>query len=139
MKSSFAVMPFMKNIRTCTFLLVSLASSAAWAQTQPDTPPQTPPPAPTQVSAPVQTSSQAKDETLTKMRVGMKIQPSLAWISTDSKDYESNGSEFRFAWGGVAEFRFGERYYFSTGIDVSNRGGAVRMTQTFTDSTVIID
>jgi hypothetical protein len=104
MKSSLAAKPFLKNIRTFSVLALTLFSVAALAQTPPETPPQTPPQAPPPQTPPpqtqtqVQTTSQAQDLTLPKMRFGMKIQPALGWISTDSKDYESNGSEFRFAW-----------------------------------------
>jgi hypothetical protein len=145
MKSYFATMPFIKNRRTLSVLVLTWLSFAAAAQTPSQPPPQTPPQPPTQTppqtptQAQPQTPAQAQDQTLPKMRFGMKIQPALNWLSSSTEGTESNGTEFRFAWGGVAEFKFGERYYFSTGIDVANRGGSIRKTETFSDSIVITD
>jgi len=85
------------------------------------------------------TAAQAQNDTLPSMRFGMKIQPAMGWLRSDTEGIESNGSEFRFTWGGMAEFKFGERYYFATGIDVSNRGGSIRQTVTQDSLTTITD
>ncbi len=57
---------------------------------------------------------------------GLKASPSLAWLRTDSKDYESNGSKFGFTYGLITEFGFAERYSFATGLDISYRGGKLK-------------
>ena len=74
-----------------------------------------------------------------KMHFGMKIQPALAWLRSDTKGLESNGSEFRFTYGFISEFKFAERYYFATGVDVSNRGGSTRITYSDTAMSVVSD
>ena len=74
-----------------------------------------------------------------KLHFGMKLQPALAWLKTDTKGIENNGSAFRFTYGFITEFKFAERYSLVTGIDISNRGGSTRSTTTNVDTTVIID
>lgn len=57
---------------------------------------------------------------------GLKASPSLAWLRTDSKYFESNGSKFGFTYGLITEFGFTERYAFATGLDISYRGGKLK-------------
>lgn len=58
-----------------------------------------------------------------KLHFGLKAAPSLAWISTDSKGFSSNGSKLGFTYGLITEFNISTHYAFATGIDVSYRGG----------------
>lgn len=53
----------------------------------------------------------------------MRICPNLAWIKSDTKGLESDGSLNRFSYGLITEFRIAENYAFATGIDISYRGG----------------
>src|SRR5262245_39209118 len=72
--------------------------------------------APAPAATPAPASSPSKE--IPSLHFGMKVQPALAWFKTDDDGFESNGSEFRFSFGFVTEFRFAERYSFATGIDV---------------------
>ena len=62
------------------------------------------------------------------LHFGLKITPSIAWLRTDSKGIESNGSKFGFCYGLITEFQFSDNYSFATGIDVTYRGGNLRQT-----------
>ncbi len=68
------------------------------------------------------------------LHFGLKITPSLAWLRTDTKGLESNGSKFGFSYGLITEFRFSDHYSFATGIDVAYRGGNLRSTSESTDA-----
>src|SRR5688572_8145432 len=74
-----------------------------------------------------------------KLHFGMKVQPALAWFKTDDEGIENNGSEFRFTYGFITEFKFAERYSFATGVDISNRGGALRQTSSDSLMTTLTD
>jgi opacity protein-like surface antigen len=71
----------------------------------------------------------AEDEGL---HFGLKICPSLAWLKTDTKNIESDGSKFGFSYGLITEFKFSDHYAFATGIDVNYRGGNLKSTTTET-------
>ncbi len=58
-----------------------------------------------------------------KMSFGLKVAPSLAWIKSDSKVVEKDGSRIGFAYGLITDFNFSSNYAFGTGIDVTYRGG----------------
>lgn len=64
----------------------------------------------------------------TSFHFGFKAAPALAWLKTDSKGYEGNGSTFGFSYGLITEFAFTENYSFGTGINVTYRGGKIRGT-----------
>ncbi len=57
---------------------------------------------------------------------GFKITPSLAWLKSSTKGYESDGSKFGFSYGLITEFNFADRYAFATGLDVTYRGGKLK-------------
>ena len=95
-------------------------------------------PAPAPVPVAVQSTSNGSSSG-SKLHFGMKVQPALNWFKTDTKGIENNGSEFRFNYGFVTEFRFAERYSFATGIDVTNRGGSLRQESSDSNSTSITD
>ncbi|MBK7570770.1 MAG: outer membrane beta-barrel protein [Bacteroidetes bacterium] len=64
------------------------------------------------------------------LHFGLKITPSIAWLKTDSKVFESNGTKFGFAYGLITEFNFSDHYAFATGIDVTYRGGNLKSSFT---------
>lgn len=68
--------------------------------------------------------------------LGLKVAPSLAWLKSDTKGYESNGSKFGFTYGLIADFNFSPKYAFGTGIDISYRSGKFK-TVFFNKDTVI--
>lgn len=72
----------------------------------------------------------AKSQDDQGLHFGLKITPAIAWLKTDTKGIESNGSKFGFAYGLMTEFRFSDHYSFATGIDVTYRGGNLRSTTT---------
>jgi len=67
-----------------------------------------------------------------KLHFGLKAAPSLAWLRTDTKDLESDGSIFGFSYGFITEFRFSDKYAFATGIDITYRGGKLKFIDTQT-------
>ncbi len=58
-----------------------------------------------------------------KFHFGLKAVPSLAWITTDTKGFESSGTKLGFSYGLITEFNFANHYAFATGIDITYRGG----------------
>jgi hypothetical protein len=60
------------------------------------------------------------------MRFGFKLSPTMAWLKSSTKGIESDGSKFGFVYGLIADFSFANRYSFSTGIDISYRGGKLK-------------
>lgn len=67
-----------------------------------------------------------------KLHFGLKAAPSLAWLHSSTKGYDSNGSKFGFTYGLITEFKFSDNYAFATGIDVAYRGGKSKYTQSET-------
>ncbi len=60
---------------------------------------------------------------------GLKASPSLAWLRSDTKGFDSDGSRFGFIYGLITEFNFAERYAFATGIDIDYRGGKFKTVE----------
>lgn len=73
------------------------------------------------------------------LHFGLKAAPSLAWLRTDSKGLQSNGSKFGFTYGLITEFKFSDNYSFATGIDVTYRGGKTRTTEESLLNTIVSD
>jgi hypothetical protein len=69
------------------------------------------------------------------LHFGLKAAPSLAWLRSDTKGYESNGSKFGFSYGLITEFSLSSNYAFATGIDVAYRGGKFKSVTTTTTDT----
>ena len=68
------------------------------------------------------------------LHFGLKAAPSLAWLRTDTKGIESDGSKFGFSYGLITEFRFAPNYAFATGLDVTYRGGKFKRAITLLDT-----
>ncbi len=64
---------------------------------------------------------------------GVKASPSLAWLRSDTKGYASDGSKFGFSYGLITDFNFASKYAFSTGIDITYRGGKFKTVQELKD------
>ena len=60
---------------------------------------------------------------------GVKASPSLAWLRSDTKGYASDGSKFGFSYGLITDFNFASKYAFSTGIDITYRGGKFKKVE----------
>ncbi len=78
----------------------------------------------------------AQDEQ--KLHFGLKAAPSLAWIVSDTKGYESSGTKLGFSYGLITEFNFSTHYAFATGIDITYRGGKSKYSSSLNDSTTVV-
>ena len=79
-------------------------------------------------------SSQLKAQDDRKLHFGLKASPSLAWIKSDTKGLEGNGTKFGFGYGLITEFTFSTNYSFATGVDVNYRGGNLKYASAINDS-----
>jgi hypothetical protein len=69
----------------------------------------------------------AKSES--KVRLGLKAQPCYAWLKVKDPAapiLDGDGSKLGFSFGLMADFALTKNYFFSTGIDVSYRGGNLK-------------
>jgi len=59
------------------------------------------------------------------VRLGLTFSPNFAWLTTDSKTLDGDGTKVGYTFGLVAEFPFGPRkaYAFRTGLGMSAVGG----------------
>ena len=71
----------------------------------------------------------AQESTQQAYHFGIKVAPSLAWLRSDTKGYDSDGSIFGFSYGLITDFNFADRYAFSTGIDITYRGGKFKTVE----------
>ncbi len=66
--------------------------------------------------------SQEGDEA-PKLMFGLKFAPSFNWFALDRTGYSSDGVYLGYIYGVVTDFRIAQNYYFSTGLEASQRGG----------------
>ena len=85
------------------------------------------------------TASQLKAQEDPKLHFGLKVSPSLAWIKTDTKGLNIDGTKFGFGYGLMTEFRFSKQYYFATGVDITYRGGSLKESNSNYDTTTTIE
>jgi opacity protein-like surface antigen len=74
-----------------------------------------------------------------KLHFGLKAAPSLAWLSSDTKEFVSDGTTLGFTYGLITEFTFSDSYAFATGIDVSYRGGSSKFSDKVFDTTRVVE
>lgn len=65
---------------------------------------------------------QAQDSE-TKFAFGLKVAPTLAWLKSETKSIDSDGSRLGFAYGLMADYHFSKNYALASGVEVSYRGG----------------
>jgi hypothetical protein len=54
-----------------------------------------------------------------KFRLGLRASPTFGWIKSDkNKIVTGNGVSLGFNWGLIADIKFADNYFFSTGLDV---------------------
>jgi hypothetical protein len=70
------------------------------------------------------------------IQLGAKLSPNLSWINSSSPDITSDGTSAKFSWGFIADLRFADKYYFSTGFNVNSMGGKIIYTDTDTSLTL---
>lgn len=64
-----------------------------------------------------------------KLQFGIHGLPVLNYVTTDDADVET-GSKLKFGFGLIAQYNFTDRYSFSTGLDILNRGGDITLRDT---------
>lgn len=64
-----------------------------------------------------------------KLQFGIHGMPLLNYVTTDDADVET-GSKLKFGFGLITQYNFTDRYSFSTGIDILNRGGEITLRDT---------
>ena len=64
-----------------------------------------------------------------KFKFGIHASPLVSYVSTDMPNAET-GSKLQFAFGGLLEYRFAERYALSSGFEIINRGGELTISDT---------
>lgn len=57
------------------------------------------------------------------LNFGLKVAPTMAWLKPDATGTEADGAKIGFAYGLMTDFSFATNYAFSTGVDVTYRGG----------------
>jgi len=72
-----------------------------------------------------------------KFRFGFKVAPSLAWLKPDVKGFSSNGSKIGFIYGIMMDYNFAKNYAFSTGLEVSYRGGKIKYDYSFSSGNTV--
>jgi len=69
-----------------------------------------------------------------KVRFGLQANPQISWFSTNTENYESEGSKLGLNYGLSTEFFLTQNYLFSTGLFISSLGGKVSYEGVFKDS-----
>jgi len=66
-------------------------------------------------------------------RLGIKVAPNFAWLRSDSKDLQSDGSRLGISFGLLGDLRLDNagKYFFSTGIIYNNIGGTFKADGTY--------
>jgi hypothetical protein len=60
-----------------------------------------------------------------KFKFGLKASPNLSWFKPDQSEFLNDGVRFRFSYGLVTEFAFGNNYSFLTGVEMLSTGGGL--------------
>lgn len=70
--------------------------------------------------------SQDVDTKVKNFRFGLKVAPSINWLKPqDTRKFENAGSALSFNWGLITEFRMGELFSFSTGLELNHEAGKI--------------
>lgn len=67
----------------------------------------------------------AQKKTRSNFQLGAKISPNISWLNANAQDFSSDGTSARFSWGFIADFQFAEKYFFSTGFNITSTGGKI--------------
>ncbi len=71
-----------------------------------------------------QFSSYAQDEKF--FRLGIFGSPSVAWLKSETKEYDSKGVKLGFGYGLITEFSISKNYSFSCGLESAYSGGKLQ-------------
>lgn len=66
-----------------------------------------------------------------KVRLGIKVAPSMVWLKANSKFLSGNGAKIGFSYGMMLDIHFSKNYAIGTGLDVCYRGGSVKVSYPF--------
>ncbi|HZF99977.1 MAG TPA: porin family protein [Chitinophagales bacterium] len=63
------------------------------------------------------------------VRLGLQFAPEISWFKAQDNSIQSTGTGIGYSFGPVVDFKFGENYALSTGINIVNARGGVRYLQ----------
>jgi opacity protein-like surface antigen len=80
----------------------------------------------------------AQDTSNEGVRFGIKLAPNMAWLRSDSKGIDGDGSVVGYTFGLLTEFPVGQNgnYRFATGVFLNNIGGKTKSSFSSTDAGV---
>jgi hypothetical protein len=67
----------------------------------------------------------AQKKQRSNFQLGAKISPNISWLNANAQDFVSDGTSPRFSWGFIADFQFAEKYFFSSGFNITSNGGKI--------------
>lgn len=56
-------------------------------------------------------------------RFGLKVSPSISWLSPNTPGYENDGAKLGFNWGLISDFALTENYFLSSGFNINYLNG----------------
>ncbi|MBE0640210.1 MAG: PorT family protein [Bacteroidales bacterium] len=59
-------------------------------------------------------------------RFGLRVAPTVDWLSPSSEGYENDGAAFGFNWGFMSDITLTDNYYFSTGFGIQHFNGKLQ-------------
>lgn len=59
-------------------------------------------------------------------RFGLKVAPTVDWLSPSTEDYENDGIMVGFNWGFISDITLTDNYYFSTGFSIQHFNGKLK-------------
>jgi len=76
----------------------------------------------------------AQDADVQKVRLGIKVAPSIIWLKSNTKFVDGNGTKLGFSYGLMFDYNFSRNYALATGIDIAYRGGKVKIDEEYNDT-----
>lgn len=67
----------------------------------------------------------AQKKNKSNIQLGAKISPNISWLNANAQDFSGDGTSAKFSWGFIADFQFAEKYFISTGFNVTSTGGKI--------------
>ena len=67
----------------------------------------------------------AQKKNKSNFQLGAKMSPNISWLNANAQDFSGDGTSARFSWGFIADFQFAEKYFFSSGFNVTSTGGKI--------------
>lgn len=71
-------------------------------------------------------------------RFGLKVGPTIGWMSPDTEGYENDGAPLGFNWGFISDFTITENYFFATGFNLNYLNSKLKFdTQLFLNNDTV--